>query len=201
MQKLNWFIVLWMGASRGLFDSTYWDFQEDLFCSIIFFCDNNSFVLTEEFNQTTFSIVVCVDNNDRQENVERKEKWLKKEKSETNKAFGRCFSFLSRLEYYKKVWQTLNWGIWNLPQDMSYISLLLQSYHIPPPLTITLPCCTQKGTLWMLLSLLSNFPLMALQTISCFHRSHWFDLWSSCSLSRGQKLRIYGSSYSEEVVK
>lgn len=51
--------------------------------------------------------------------------------------------------------------------------------------------CSHKGRTWMSLSLLGNFLLMGLQTISCFHLSYWFDLWPSHCLSRVQKLKIY----------
>lgn len=53
----------------------------------------------------------------------------------------------------------------------------------------------------MFLSLLSNFLLMGLQTISCFHLSYWFDLWPSHCLSWVEKLRIYRFSHKEEAVK
>lgn len=51
----------------------------------VFFWDDNSFVLTEEFHQTTFSIVVCVDITDRQGNAERKKKWWKSKANQTNR--------------------------------------------------------------------------------------------------------------------
>lgn len=53
----------------------------------------------------------------------------------------------------------------------------------------------------MSLSLLSNFLLMGLQTISCFHLSYWFDLWPSHCLSWVQNLKIYQLSQVEEAVK
>lgn len=61
--------------------------------------------------------------------------------------------------------------------------------------------CSDKGRTWMSLSLLSNFLLMGLQTISCFHLSYWFDLWPSHCLSWVQKLKIYRLSQVEEAVK
>lgn len=61
--------------------------------------------------------------------------------------------------------------------------------------------CSRKGSTQMFLSLLSNFLLTGLQTISCFHLSYWFDLWPSRSLSWVEKLRIYRFSHKEEAVK
>lgn len=65
------------------------------------------------------------------------------------------------------------------------------TYNIPHGRTSHHPAhcsrCSHKARTWMIPSLLGNFLLMVLQTISCFHLSYWFDLWPSHCLSWVQK--------------
>lgn len=107
-------------------------------------------------------------------------------------------------------------GTW-MTTRYQYLSLdiLTQSYHLQytgtshPPAHTLYSCkhtythsrCSHKDRTWMPLSLLSNFLLMGPQTISCFHLSYWFDLWSTHCLSWVQNLKIYRLSQVEEAVK
>lgn len=86
-----------------------------------------------------------------------------------------------------------------IPSICKYLSPPRMWYCTRHTHTHSLPLLPQRQD--MSLSLIGNFLLMGLQTISCFDLSYCFDLWPGERLSWVQKLKIYRLSQVEEAFK